>query len=74
MSSSIRQTLSPDGAVVACHWRKRIEGWTLDGDQVHSTLRGRMGLPLLGHYWDEDMVLDVWTPDKRSIHQREAAA
>jgi SAM-dependent methyltransferase len=70
----IRDTLSPDGAVVACHWRHPIDGWTLDGEDVHAILRGRMGMPLLGHYWDDDMMLDVWTPDRRSIHQRETLA
>jgi SAM-dependent methyltransferase len=70
----IRDTLSPDGAVVACHWRHPIDGWALDGEDVHALLRGRMDMPLLGHYWDDDMMLDVWTPDRRSIHQRETLA
>jgi SAM-dependent methyltransferase len=69
----IRRTLSPTGAVVACHWRHPIEGWALDGEQVHATLRGQLGLPLLGHYWDDDMMLDVWTPERESVHRREAA-
>ncbi|KND57879.1 Methyltransferase type 12 [Candidatus Burkholderia verschuerenii] len=47
----IRHTLSPDGAVVACHWRRPIEGWALDGEQVHAAMRGKLGLPLLCHYW-----------------------
>jgi SAM-dependent methyltransferase len=70
----IHQTLSRDGAVVACHWRRPIEGWAQNGDEVHAKLRGRMSLPLLSHYWDDDLVLDVWTPDKRSVHDREASA
>jgi SAM-dependent methyltransferase len=70
----IHRSLSPDGAVVACHWRRPIEGWTQTGDQVHARLRGRMNLPLLCHYWDDDLVLDVWTPDKQSVHQRESLA
>jgi SAM-dependent methyltransferase len=67
----MRDTLSPNGAIVACHWRKPIDGWTLNGDSVHASLRGHLHLPLLGHYWDDDLVLDVWTPDARSVHQRE---
>ncbi|SPB17537.1 methyltransferase [Caballeronia novacaledonica] len=70
----IHQTLSRNGAVVACHWRRPIEGWEQNGDDVHAKLRGRMSLPLLSHYWDDDLVLDVWTPDKRSVHDREASA
>ena len=70
----IHQTLSRDGAVVACHWRGRSKAGSSTGDDVHAKLRGRMSLPLLCHYWDDDLVLDVWTPDKRSIHDREASA
>ncbi|KXV15723.1 methyltransferase [Caballeronia megalochromosomata] len=70
----IHRTLAHDGAVVACHWRRSIEGWIQNGDEVHARLRGRMSLPLLSHYWDDDLVLDVWTPDKRSVHDREASA
>ncbi|WP_250508457.1 class I SAM-dependent methyltransferase [Caballeronia sp. GACF4] len=69
----VRRTLTPDGTVVACHWRKPMEGWTHTGEDVHARLRGRMGLPLLCHYWDDDLLLDVWTPDKRSVHQREGS-
>jgi SAM-dependent methyltransferase len=69
----IHQTLSRGGAVAACHWRRPIEGWSQTGDEVHARLRGRMGMPVLGHYWDDDLVLDVWTPDKRSIHDRESS-
>ncbi|KND56962.1 Methyltransferase type 12 [Candidatus Paraburkholderia schumanniana] len=47
----IHQTLSADGAVVACHWRRPFEGCSQTGDEVHAKLRGRMKLPLLGHYW-----------------------
>jgi SAM-dependent methyltransferase len=68
----IQQTLSPDGVVIACHWRRPIEGWNLDGDGVHAFLRARLGLPLLGHYEDDDMTLDLWAPDRRSVHQRES--
>lgn len=70
----IHQTLSRNGAVVACHWRRPIDGWSQNGDDVHAKLRGRMSMPVLCHYWDDDLLLDVWTPDKRSIHDRESVA
>ncbi|SAK85394.1 class I SAM-dependent methyltransferase [Caballeronia ptereochthonis] len=70
----IRRTLSTDGAVVACHWRRPIEGWSQAGDEVHAKLRGRMSLPLLCHYWDDDLVLDVWATDPRSVYLRETPA
>jgi SAM-dependent methyltransferase len=67
----VRRSLAPDGAVVACHWRRPVDGWPRTGDDVHATLRGRIGMPLLSHYWDDDMLIDVWTPNERSVHQRE---
>jgi SAM-dependent methyltransferase len=67
----VHRTLSPEGAVIACHWRKPIDGWSRNGEEVHATLRGRLSLPLLAHYWDDDMMLDVWTRDTKSVHQRE---
>jgi SAM-dependent methyltransferase len=67
----MRESLSDEGAIVACHWRKPIEGWSLHGDQVHAIMRGSMRLPLLSHYWDDDLVIDVWTRDSRSVHQTE---
>ncbi|SAL25287.1 hypothetical protein AWB71_01392 [Caballeronia peredens] len=70
----IHESLSADGAVVACHWRRPIEGWTQTGDEVHAKLRGRMNLPLLGHYWDDDLVLDVWTASSQSVFERETSA
>lgn len=70
----IHRSLSRDSAIVACHWRKPIEGLSQTGDEVHAKLRGRMNLPLLCHYWDDDLVLDVWTLDKQSVFERETRA
>jgi SAM-dependent methyltransferase len=68
----LRQSLLPGGTVLACHWRRPIEGWPHSGDFVHGELRARLGLPLLSHYHDDDMVLDVWSSNGDSVHQREA--
>ncbi|MDR5818940.1 class I SAM-dependent methyltransferase [Caballeronia sp. LZ043] len=67
----LHERLSASGAVVACHWRKEIAGWPRIGDDVHATLRDRLSLPHLCRYQDDDLVLDVWTRDARSVHERE---
>jgi SAM-dependent methyltransferase len=71
LADHIHARLSADGAVVACHWRRPIDGWSRNGDDVHETLLDRLELPRLCHYQDNDLVLDVWTRDTRSVHQRE---
>jgi SAM-dependent methyltransferase len=67
----IGASLRPGGTVLACHWRWPIEGCTLDGDAVHRQLDAALGLPLLAHHLEPDLVLDVWSEDGRSIAQRE---
>jgi hypothetical protein len=68
----LHERLSATGAIVACHWRKDIAGWPRNGDGVHELLRERVRLPHLGRYQDDDLVLDVWTRDTRSVHDRES--
>jgi SAM-dependent methyltransferase len=72
LADKVRDTLNPGGTVIACHWRRTIEGWPHSGDVVHEQLRASLALPSISHYTDDDMVLDVWSLDARSVHQREA--
>lgn len=54
-------TLAPDGTVIACHWRRPIDGCALDGDAVHARLRGALGLPVRVCHVEDDFRLEVWT-------------
>jgi SAM-dependent methyltransferase len=65
-------SLAEGGTLVACHWRRSIEGWPHSGDHVHREFREKLSLPLLSSYRDDDMVLDVWSLNANSVHQREA--
>ena len=38
-SGRVGSSLATDGVVVLCHWRHPIEGWPLDGAQVHAAFR-----------------------------------
>ena len=71
-------SLGAGGTVVACHWRRPIQGCEFSGDQVHQRLLGRMreALPVasLSHLCEPDVVLDVWSSDARSVAQREGFA
>jgi cyclopropane fatty-acyl-phospholipid synthase-like methyltransferase len=72
LADTLRGSLEPGGTVIACHWRRPIEGWPRSGDFVHEQLRASLALPSISRYTDDDMVLDVWSSDQRSVHQREA--
>jgi SAM-dependent methyltransferase len=65
-------SLAESGTLVACHWRRPIEGWPHSGDHVHREFREKLSLPLLSCYQDDDMVLGVWSSNAKSVHQREA--
>lgn len=65
-------SLAEGGTLIACHWRRPIEGWPHSGDHVHRELRAKLTLPRLSCYQDDDMVLDVWSSNAESIYQREA--
>jgi SAM-dependent methyltransferase len=72
LAGKLRGTLNPGGTVIACHWRRPIEGWPHSGDFVHEQLRASLALLSISRYTDDDLVLDVWSSDNRSVHQREA--
>ncbi len=65
-------SLAEGGTLIACHWRRPIEGWPHSGDHVHRQLRAKLTLSRLSCYQDDDMVLDVWSSNAESIYQREA--
>lgn len=71
MAARILATLKPGGVVLACHWRRPIEGCALDGDQVQARLGACLDLPLLTQVVEADLRLDVWCRDARSVAQRE---
>lgn len=51
--------LAPGGAVVLCHWRHPVEGWLLDGGQVHLAFESEGIPPLRATYRDQDVELRV---------------
>lgn len=71
LADQTRATLRPGGTVLACHWRRPIEGCALDGDAVHARIAQRLGLAMLTELKEADFVLHVWSDDDRSVAQRE---
>lgn len=57
-----RMTLRPGGYVVLCHWVHPIEGWELDGRDVHLRAGELLDLPIHARHADEDVLLEVFGP------------
>ncbi|ROS30791.1 LmbE family N-acetylglucosaminyl deacetylase [Cellulomonas sp. PhB150] len=71
LAGRLRAALSPEGVVVACHWRHPVHEHAQTGDDVHRTLDRTLGLTRVSTYRDADVALDVWGVEGRSVAQRE---
>lgn len=59
------RALTPTGHLVLCHWRHPIEGWPLDGADVHREARRRRALRRVVAHREEDFELEVFAPRTR---------
>lgn len=66
-----RASLNPGGTILACHWRRPIEGCLFNGDQVHDRLHAGLNMQRLCTLTEPDFRLDVWSLDERSVAERE---
>lgn len=71
LAQRTRDALLPGGTVLACHWRRAIEGCELAGDEVHQRLHAGLNMPHLAEWVDADLRLAVWCQDSRSVGERE---
>lgn len=61
-------SLTPDGHLVACHWRHPVAEYPRSGDEVHDALAARPDLVRLVRHEEEDFVLEVFAhPGARSV-------
>ena len=67
----MRQTLSHNGALIACHWRYPITGCELPGDDVHRIIAEVLALPRIVLHLEPDFILELWAADGRSVAQHE---
>jgi SAM-dependent methyltransferase len=65
------ESLEPHGVLLACHWRRPLADGNLEGAPLHAVLQAASGLAGIAHYHDDDMVLDAWSHDARSVADRE---
>lgn len=57
----VEQCLRPDADLVLCHWRHAVEGWPLDGPEVHQRFRNAIGRPEVATYRDAYVELSVFS-------------
>ncbi len=74
LAARARASLEEGGTVIACHWRRPIDGCALSGDAVHAQLDAALALPRLTQCVEADLRIDVWSSDARSVAQREGFA
>jgi SAM-dependent methyltransferase len=74
LAARARASLQTGGTVIACHWRRPIGDGVLSGDAVHAQLGAALALPRIGQWLDDDLRIDVWSADARSVAQREGFA
>ncbi|MGK0722556.1 PIG-L family deacetylase [Leucobacter sp. W1478] len=67
------ESLTPEGVLIACHWRHPVDDYPLSGDQVHAAI-AELEWTRLAHHLEEDFVLEVFSTDPRSVAQREGLA
>lgn len=59
----IEGSLADDGTLALCHWRHPVEGWPLDGPEVHRRVAHRTRWPLQAAYVDRDVEVRLHAAD-----------
>ncbi|MFM0236127.1 class I SAM-dependent methyltransferase [Paraburkholderia sediminicola] len=71
LAARIAASLTPDGTLLACHWRRPFAEALENADTAHALFDARCGLLRLAHHDEADLLIDVWSRDARSVAQRE---
>jgi cyclopropane fatty-acyl-phospholipid synthase-like methyltransferase len=65
------ETLTMDGALVLCHWRRPFADRQLDTDAIHAGFDADPALHRIARHDEADFLLEVWSRNPRSVAQRE---
>jgi SAM-dependent methyltransferase len=71
LAARIAGSLTTDGTLLACHWRRPFAEARESADRAHALFDARCGLARLAHHDEADLLIDVWSRDARSVAQRE---
>lgn len=69
----VRSSLTEDGVVVACHWRREAPDHPARAEDVHEALATglREVAARLVRHEEADFLLEIWSRDQRSVAQAE---
>lgn len=67
----INEHLAKTGTIIACHWRSRIDGFSLDAQSVHDSLKQQLRYHHYAHLNDPDFLMDIWTASDQSLAKQE---
>lgn len=68
------ETLTERGVLIACHWRRPFAEAAMGTPTVHDMLHRAMQGARLLHYEDEDILLEAWSRDARSVATEQGLA
>lgn len=71
IAASATACLTSNGTLLACHWRHPVDGFAMQGDDVHAILSDKLRLKPMVHHEECDFLLDIWSPNLESVAQRE---
>jgi hypothetical protein len=74
LAAGIRDSLSADATVLACHWKHEFAERNLAPETLHGLLNSILGLPRQTKIADADFILDVWTTRTRTVAERDGLA
>ncbi|GAA0994673.1 PIG-L family deacetylase [Subtercola frigoramans] len=66
----IEVSLTPEGTLVACHWRYPVGDYLQSGDEVHRRIAANRSWHSVSRHEEKDFVLEVFTLDGRSVAEQ----
>ena len=67
----LNTALNPNGSILACHWLKPIQYFSMNGQAVHALLKEKLSYSHYLQLKDADFLLDVWRHTQTSIADEE---
>jgi SAM-dependent methyltransferase len=74
LAQACRASLSPQGCLVACHWRPDFPDRRHATQDIHACLGGHPGWTRQVHHVDQDFLLDMWSPEEGLVASGTAPA
>ncbi|MBC8749430.1 SAM-dependent methyltransferase [Paraburkholderia sp. WC7.3g] len=71
LAARIAGSLTMDGTLLACHWRRPFAEARVSADRAHALFDARCAVARVAHHDEADLLIDVWSRDARSVAQRE---